>query len=344
MLSLGQASPPAADQAQREFNCSDPSLWDNPQALGKNFDYRNCNTMWGLKSANDANVLMERYLLTLEKKLIDAKKNSDTGVLDQFKRQGLCDQSASMDQCHDSVRRRVMSHTLKVRDNILESNRLMTELDEGQAPQAAGVNPPQKSILDSIDEDRKAKTTGKSRSCEENPFIPCIVQYGKSGSIADPSRSKLDTATDALVKGQFEVSAVRQGTLRDRSGQKSIEISDPDRENEGLRKLVDRRLGDSSNSNIYERADYAKDLVDEKKRVDANAKDEKAKGTFLRDTTDVNWDAFNAVMDELSKRRAQAQTDGELVNFYLRVEDNSVGADGKRRQTLDSQLIQRLTE
>jgi hypothetical protein len=275
---------------------------------------------------------------------VDAKKSGDTTVLDQFKRQGFCDQNYSMDQCHDSVRRRVMSHTLRVRDNILETNRLMTELDDGQVEKTTGANPAQKSIIESIDEDRKATTPGKSRSCQENPFIPCIVQYGKSGYVAAKGYQRVDTATESLVKGDFEVAAVKRGMLREGTGERSLEISDPSRENEGLRKLVERRLGDSSTGNIYERSDYAKDLRDEKARIEAKDAEEKAKRSYTRDTDDVNWDAFNTVMDDLARRRAESRSAGALLSFYLQVEEAPRGSDGRRPDTLDSQIINRLTE
>jgi hypothetical protein len=306
-----------------EYLCSDESLWNSNSIIKqKGHDFRNCNAKWGLKNANDANVLIELYLQRLEKRISDAKKNNDSSTLDQFKRDGLCQQNHSMEQCYNHIKRRVVSHTLQVRENLLSNNRLLTEIADEDGSAVKGANAKSKMLLERVDELRQTKTPQSSkRPCAENPFVPCIVRFGEvQEKAAQPT--ELDQASKHLVDGTYSVSAVTMGNLKSAGQSKTVEIEDTNRDDSNLKKLIDTRLS-SKTQTAFSKQEYARDLEEQKKSYERTLSRQLAgKSDVRQDPVGVHWTAFNDALDQLTQLRQQSTSPDELVSFLIGIEED----------------------
>ncbi len=327
-------------QAQQQYKCIDPSLWDNSQGsinAYKGHNYIQCNQEWALRNANEANLMVQSYLLEIETKIETAKRNNDTATLDQLKRDKVCDQSASMDDCYNSIKRRVVSHTVQIRDNTLKNNRLLVEIDDKTS--AMPQTQKSKRLIELVNEQRRQtpQANQQARPCAENPFIPCVVSFGNQGSRGNqpPPAGPVDEASSRLVAGNINISQTSSATLSSGSRTESVEVENQARQDNGLRAGIQQRLNDQSAGNIYSASAYQRDIAAQEARQRADQAALGAQTSTLVQNSGSSWSAFNTALDGLIAQRTAAQTADEVVNFYLRVE-NSVdqSASNPSRQVL----------
>lgn len=333
---------PRADYTQedgQEYNCEDPSLWSNnslsPQ---KGHDFKNCNVKWALKNSNDAAVLSQLTLQKLDKKITDAKKNNDTAILQQFINDGICDPSHRMNDCYEHIKRRVVSHTLQNRENMLLNNRLISEVTDDGKDGLQGKNQKSKMLTERMDELRQEKKAPVQNPCAKNPFIPCIVSYGDIAKKSPQSLSQ-DQSTKALVDGSYQTSAVQSTVMKSPTGTRDVEIQSVGQPDKALRSLIDYKLESKSAQNTFSKQEYAQDLKLQKAAQEKKLTDEiNQKSDIQQDPVGAHWSALNEALDELVALRRRTQTADELVSFIIRIEDDpnskKLSTDGIIRDTI----------
>lgn len=281
-----------------------------------------CSQDWAIRNANEVMALRAAQLNNLNKRITDAKGNHDQedNLLQGFRAERQCDSNDTFQTCTDRVRRHLSSQTLEIRQGILNNNKNIYELSDGQEGRIQAQNPDStltninipptpraKRAFDLIREQQLQKQNGSSpRPCSENPFRPCSVVFGSTPSMRQVQDSKNPDEASALLLGN--------GLRLSKSASTLIPGQDPNNpdasidtplsngaEDANLRKQVNASL--SNKSSAFSRKNYQSDIEYSQavqKQLEIEEKNNTQSPGYISNPTGPSWDAFHSLMDELA--------------------------------------------